>query len=306
MTELGPKSPGSSNTSRGVAVSLASSVCFGFIYLLTPMLHPLPGIGAWAVRVLVSLPFVTLILLTSRDWRLVTDIARRVRNTPVLVLGLLLTATLLSAQLWLFAWAPLNGRGMQVALGYFLLPLVLVVVGRFLYQDRMTWWQWAAAGTALVGVVYEVVRVGGIGWETLLVAFGYPVYFVLRRAMGTGHLGGMWWDLALVTVVALTICVWTFWDGSLIEANPTLWWSAPGISLIAAAALSLYLAASRLLSMSLFGLLSYAEPALLVVASLLIGERISGGEWFSYGAIWGAVLILTVGGTVEILQSRRQ
>ena len=270
------------------------------------MLHPLPGLGVWAVRVLISLPFVTVILLASRDWYLVTDIARRVRRKPVILLGLLVTAVILSAQLWLFAWAPLNGRGMQVALGYFLLPLVLVVVGRFLYQDRMTWWQWAAAGTALIGVVYEVIRVGGIGWETLLVAIGYPIYFVLRRAMGTGHLGGMWWDLGLMTVFALVVCIWTFWDGSMLAANSSLWWSAPGISLIAAAALSFYLAASRLLSMSLFGLLSYAEPALLLVASLLIGERIASGEWFSYGAIWGAVLILMVGGTVELVQSRRR
>ena len=260
----------------------------------------------WAVRVLISLPFVTVILLASRDWQLVTDIARKIRRKPVIVLGLLVTAAILSAQLWLFAWAPLNGRGMQVALGYFLLPLVLVVIGRFLYKDRMTWWQWAAAGTALIGVIYEVIRVGGIGWETLLVALGYPVYFVLRRAMGTGHLGGMWWDLALVTVFAGIVTALTFWDGSMIEANPSLWWSAPGVSLIAAAALSFYLAASRLLSMSLFGLLSYAEPALLVVASLLIGERIASGEWFSYGAIWGAVLILTVGGITEIVQSRRR
>ena len=44
-----------------------------------------------------------------------------------------------------------------------LLPLVLVVLGRYLYKDRMTWWQWAAAATALVGVVYEIIRVGGIG-----------------------------------------------------------------------------------------------------------------------------------------------
>lgn len=270
------------------------------------MLHPLSGLGAWAVRVLVSLPFVTVILLASRDWQLVIDIARRVRRKPVMLLGLLVTAVILNAQLWLFAWAPLNGRGMQVALGYFLLPLVLVVVGRFLYKDRMAWWQWAAAGTALIGVVYEVIRVGGIGWETLLVSLGYPVYFMLRRAMGTGHLGGMWWDLGLMSAFALVACVLTFWDGSMLAANPALWWSAPGISLIAAAALSLYLAASRLLSMSLFGLLSYAEPAFLLVASLLIGERISSDDWFAYGAIWGAVVILAVGGTVEIVQSRRR
>lgn len=66
----------------------------------------------------------------------------------------------------------------------------------------------------------------------------------------------------------------------------------------------MYLMASRLLSMSLFGLLSYLEPAMLMVASLLIGESIARTEWFTYGAIWLAVLILIVGGVAEVVQRR--
>jgi chloramphenicol-sensitive protein RarD len=57
--------------------------------------------------------------------------------------------------------------------------------------------------------------------------------------------------------------------------------------------------------MSMFGLLSYVEPALLLVASLLLGERIAAGEWFTYGAIWAAVLILVAGGAAEVLRTRR-
>ena len=258
------------------------------------------------MRALVALPFITVVLLVSRDWRLTLDIGRRIKRSPLLLLGLVGTAALMTVQLWIFAWAPLNGRAMQVALGYFLLPLVLVVLGRFLYRDRMTWWQWAAAGTALVGVVYEVVRIGGVSWETLTVALGYPAYFVLRRAMGTGHLGGMWWDFAIMFPFAVVMTILSFADGSWFAENSALWWAAPSISLFAAFALLLYLLASRLLSMSLFGLLSYVEPAMLLVASLLIGERIAASEWFTYGAIWAAVLILVAGGAAEVIRGRRR
>ena len=151
------------------------------------------------------------------------------------------SAALLSLQLWVFSWAPLNGRVMQVALGYFLLPLALVVVGRLIYKDRMAWWQWTAAGIAGVGVLYELLRVGGISWETLLVCLGYPVYFVLRRSMGTGHLGGMWWEFACMLPFAIVVTVREFADGTVLAANPSLWWSAPAVSLFAAFALLLYL-----------------------------------------------------------------
>lgn len=305
MAQLGPKGSGLSSAAKGVVVSVASSVAFGLIYFLTPLLHPMSGEALWAMRALTALPFVTMVLLVSRDWRLVLDIGRRVRKKPVLLLALILSAALMTLQLWIFSWAPLNGRAMQVALGYFLLPLVLVVLGKFLYQDRMTWWQWAAAGTALVGVVYEVFRIGGVSWETLTVALGYPAYFVLRRAIGTGHLGGMWWDFAIMLPFATAMTIWSFADGSWVAQNPALWWAAPSISLFAAFALLLYLLASRLLSMSLFGLLSYVEPAMLLVASLLIGERIATSEWFTYGAIWTAVLILIAGGAAEVFKMRR-
>ena len=306
MARLGPKGPGLSAGSRGTVVSIGSSVSFGLIYFLTPLLHPMSGEAVWAMRALTAVPFLTVVLLATRDWPLVADFGRRMRRRPLLALGALASAALLSAQLWVFAWAPLNGRAMQVALGYFLLPLVLVVVGRFLYKDRMVWWQWAAACTALIGVVYEVIRIGGVSWETLLVALGYPVYFVLRRSMGTGHVGGMWWDFAIMFPFAVGVTVWSFADGSWISANPALWWAAPSISLFAAFALLLYMVASRLLSMSMFGLLSYVEPAMLLVASLLIGERIAAGEWFTYGAIWAAVLILVAGGAAEVIRGRRR
>ena len=306
MARLGPKGPGLSAGSRGAVVSIGSSVSFGLIYFLTPLLHPMSGDAVWAMRALTAVPFLTVVLLATRDWRLAADFGRRMRRRPLLALGALASAALLSAQLWVFAWAPLNGRAMQVALGYFLLPLVLVVVGRFLYKDRMVWWQWAAACTALIGVVYEVIRIGGVSWETLLVALGYPVYFVLRRSMGTGHVGGMWWDFAIMFPFAVAVTVWSFADGSWISTNPALWWAAPSISLFAAFALLLYMVASRLLSMSMFGLLSYVEPAMLLVASLLIGERIAAGEWFTYGAIWAAVLILVAGGAAEVIRGRRR
>src|SRR5690606_1491384 len=128
------------------------------------------------------------------------------RRNPLL-LGILACGALIAAQLWVFSWAPLHGRGMQVALGYFLVPLVLVVLGRFLYKDRLAWWQWLAAGIAALGVGFELIRVGGVSWETLLVALGYPVYFVLRRALGIAHLGGMFWEFAALAPVAAVLLV---------------------------------------------------------------------------------------------------
>ena len=290
---------------RGAIASVGSSVFFGGVYFVTPLLAPASAESIWAIRNLIAVPLIAIALIAVRQWHLVTEIATRIRRKPVLALGVLACGLLIAAQLWVFSWAPMHGRGLQVALGYFLLPLVLVVIGKFLYRDRLAWWQWLAAGVAAVGVAFEIVRVGGISWETLLVALGYPVYFVLRRSLGTGHLGGMFWEFLLLSPVAIVLLGRELSAGVALAANPSLLWAGPLFSLWTGGALMLYVVASRLLTISVFGLLSYLEPALLVVASILIGERIAAGEWFLYGAIWAAVLVLLFGGLGQLVARGR-
>ncbi|QZY53110.1 EamA family transporter RarD [Leucobacter tenebrionis] len=301
----GPLRPGPLGSGgRGIAVSVASSVLFGGIYFVTPWLAPASAESIWGLRDLITIPVIALALVVIRQGRLITEIGSRIRRNPLLLLGILACGALVAAQLWVFSWAPLHGRGMQVALGYFLLPLVLVVVGRLLYKDRLAWWQWLAAGIAALGVGFELIRVGGISWETLLVALGYPVYFVLRRALGTAHLGGMFWEFVVLAPVAAVLLVLEVVDGGALAANPALWWAAPLFAVASGVALMFYIAASRLLTLSIFGLLSYLEPALLMVASMLNGERIAAGEVVIYGAIWVAVLVLVAGGIAQLRPRR--
>ena len=78
-------------------------------------------------------------------------------------------------------WGPINGRGLQVSLGYFLLPLVMVLVGCVLYKEKLSRWQMAAVALAILGVGHEIWRIGFIAWETVYVALAYPLYFFMRR-----------------------------------------------------------------------------------------------------------------------------
>ena len=290
---------------QGVVASVVASIVFAGVYFLTPLLLPISAEGLWAFRCLLTIPVVFVVLKVTGQWHLVSEIWARIRKRPLFIFPLLASALLLSLQLWIFGWAPLHGSGLQVALGYFLLPLVLVVIGRVLYRDRLTWWQWAAAGTAAVGVAFELVRVGGVSWETLVVCLCYPIYFVLRRYLGTGNLGGMFWDFLLLLPAGLFFMGREIFATSSFAENSILWWLAPAYAMLTGLALVLFLSASKLLSLSLFGLLSYLEPALLMVASLLNGEQIQPGEFAMYGAIWVAVLIIMCGGIAQMVRLRR-
>lgn len=285
---------------KGLAASIAASVLFGALYYLAPALAPLDGEQLFGWRMLCTLPFTTALLLTLGQWRRVRLLAARVARQPLLALGLLANAALLGVQLWLFLWAPLHGRALPVALGYFLLPLAMVLTGRVLYRERLSRLQWLAAALAGAGVAHEVARAGGMSWETWLVALGYPVYFVLRRRLATDHLGGHWLDMLLLVPAALWFVLRAPSSLPLVAGHAHLWVLVPVLGVVSAVALALYMAASRLLPLGLFGLLGYVEPVLLALVALLLGESIGPAQWPTYGPIFAAVGVLVADGVLRL------
>lgn len=288
---------------KGVVLSVLASVLFGVMYFYTSLLKPLGGEEIFGWRMLLTVPCVTVFLLLSGDWHLVQKIALRLRKQPALLLGVAACSVLLGAQLLVFMWAPLHGRSLNVSMGYFLLPLTMIITGRIVYGERLSRLQKIAAFCALVGVANELLRNGSFAWETLLVAVGYPLYFVLRRRLAMDNLGGLWFDMAFM----LPLSIWFIANGdaSVVEQFPMLYLLIPVLGLISASALVSYIVASRLLPFSLFGLLSYVEPVLLAGVALLLGESIGADKWMTYLPIWMAVLVLVFEGFKHVLVQRR-
>ncbi|AXO88364.1 EamA family transporter RarD [Pseudomonas sp. K1(2024)] len=291
--------------SKGIISSVMASCLFAVMYFYTSLLAPLDGEEIFGWRTLLTLPCLTLFMLLSKDWRHVGELLTRIRQTPALLLGMIGTSSLLGIQLWLFLWAPLHGRSLEVSMGYFLLPLAMVLTGRVVYGERLSRLQKLAVGCAALGVGHELYQHGSFAWETLVVVVGYPIYFVLRRRCRTDHLGGLWCDMCLLLPWALYFVI----EGPLttadLAAHPGLYGLIPLLGAISASALIVYVLASRLLPFGLFGLLSYVEPVLLVGVALLLGETITSDQWLTYLPIWAAVLVLVLEGIKHLRQRRR-
>ncbi|SEN20408.1 chloramphenicol-sensitive protein RarD [Pseudomonas sp. ok272] len=291
--------------SKGIALSVSASVLFAVMYYFTSLLSPLDGVEIFGWRMLLTVPCMTVFMLVSGEWKRVVELVRRLVGKPALLAGVLVSSALLGVQLWLFMWAPLNGRSLDVSLGYFLLPLTMVLTGRIVYGERLSYLQKIATGLATLGVLNELYQVGGFSWATLLVAIGYPIYFVLRRRLAADNLGGLWLDMALL----LPVAYWIVHSGAqgfgVFGQHPWLSLLIPMLGVISASALVAYIIASRLLPFSLFGLLSYVEPVLLLGVALLLGESIKAGEWLTYIPIWLAVLVLVFEGFKHLVRQRK-
>jgi len=285
-----------------VLLSVLASAMFGGLYFLAARLEPLTGLEVFAWRVVLTAPLVTVLLLLTRQWSAVAATTAQVRSRPLTALPLVLAAALLGVQLWLFTWAPAHGHALDVALGYFLMPLVMVLVGVAAFGERLSRWRLAAVVCAAAGVAHELLRVGTLSWPTLLVALGYPAYFVLRRRAGTATTGAMWFEFLILLPVAVVLVL----AGPSLAAVPAKVALLAVLGVLSATALVCYLVASQLLSFSLFGLLSYLEPVLLALVSVtLLGQGIAPDEWWTYVPIWAAVLLLMVEGALQAYRLRR-
>ena len=291
--------------SKGVLLSVTASVLFGVLYYYSTLLAPLSGEDIFAWRMIFTIPFMVGFVAAVGDGHMVQAIWKRVKTEPTLILVLLASSAFLGLQLWLFLWAPTANKALEVSLGYFMLPLTMVLTGRVVFKEKLTRWQSLAALSALIGVAHELVRAGSFSIEALAVALGYPVYFVVRKKFGIDHIGGLWFDLVLLLPVAIWFALQGQVSMDFVQENAKFLWLLPILGLLSACALIAYIVSVRYLSFGLFGLLGYVEPVLLLFVALLLGETISGTEYFTYGPIWLAVGFLIIEGILFLSRPKR-
>jgi chloramphenicol-sensitive protein RarD len=289
----------------GVLASVAASVLFSVLFLIPPLLHPLSPDAVYGWRVVLSLAIVSAVLFALGRQADVAVLVVRARRERAVAAILVIDAALLAVQLWLFSWTPATGHGLEAALGYLLLPLVMVVVGLLGHRERLSLWRIAAVLAAGVGVVAALVGAGGVSWVTAVIALGYPLYFTLRRRWKLDSFGALWAELLLMTPVAVWFVLQPD-DLSTVAATPQLWFGIAALGLVGGTALMLYLFASLRLSFAVFGLLTYLEPVLLVVVAVVfLREPLQPADGIVYGPIAVALLLLAVDSARQVRQKRR-
>jgi chloramphenicol-sensitive protein RarD len=292
------------NSFVGIFLSVGASVLFAVLYYYTTILEPLSAMEIYAWRVILTAPILGFFLFIIGKHQDVLKIFLRVVKQPIFILYLILSAALLGVQLWVFMWAPSHGYALDVSLGFFLLPLTMAMTGRFIFKEKITSWQLIACAIALIGVCNEIFVAQHLAWPAFVVCLGYPVYFALRRIFNTNNLGGMWVDMALSLPLGVAIISGGSGANALDIYTPSLIWLIIVLGLISSGGLACMILASSKLSMTVFGLLNYIEPILLVLVALVLGERIANNSWVTYSCIWLAVFLLVIEGVIAL--RRRQ
>ncbi|MGM7699837.1 EamA family transporter RarD [Microbacterium sp. A84] len=280
---------------RGIAASLLASVLFGVISVLGGHLDGFAPAETTAWRVLFILIPLLAVHASSRARTALKAVTVRITRSPKLLLIVLVNSAIIWVQLWVFMWGPANGHAQDIAFGYFLLPLAMVVVGRVFFRDRLNRMQWSAVAAACVGVLAQFLIAGGVNWPVAIIAGLYPIYFALRRWTGLDSMQVFLIEIIVLIVPAVVVIVVSYASDPA-RTIPDTWPLMLLMASLSGVAMTLYILASRLLPLSLFGLLSYLEPVLLLGAALLLGESFTVNDAFVYIPIVIALALLGMSG----------
>lgn len=289
----------------GVGLAISSNILFGVLYLYSSWLTPMSGTQVFIWR-MISM-WVILMLFLIVTGKLQKNIAfLRQFNTKQWILFLIPTP-IFASQLWLFMWAPVNNQGVQIAMGYFLFPLVMVLIGFLFLKEKLARLQWLAVGLAALGVAGELIRTQSFSWVTFWACGTYPIYYIIRRALNVTAVVGLMVDLTLIMPFMLLYLYFSPSTLSLAFSSANMFMLVCGLGIVSVLAMLSNIDASHLLPVNLFGMLSYLEPALLfILAIVVLHSPIDTYMLYTYGLMWAGIACLILHGIRSMKYQRHQ
>ena len=277
----------------GVLYAGLAYVAWGLLPIFFKQLSNVNALEVVAHRVVWSLVFLLCVLavLQRRAW--LRDITRQ----PRVLLAFAVSALLLSANWTVYVWAVQNAHVLDASLGYFILPLIYVVIGFVFLRERPRPVQWLAVAVAAAGVVWLTVQAGRLPWVALVLAVTFGIYGLLRKLAPLGALEGLTLETLVLFPLAAGLLAWWAWhgQGAIVQGNaPTIGWlllAGP----LTAIPLLLFAAGARRIPMATLGILQYISPSIqMLVGVFLYGEAFDTVRALGFYLIWLALAIYSL------------
>jgi chloramphenicol-sensitive protein RarD len=290
-------------TNKGLFYAIGSYAIWGLLPLFWRLLQDvLPG-EILAHRIVWACVLTIGLVVGRKQWGVLWTAARK----PGVLRTFSISAVLLSLNWFVYIWAVNNGHVIETSLGYFINPLVSVLLGMLFLGERLRLGQGIAVGLALVGVIYLTIVYGAPPWIALLLAVSFGIYGLLRKTASLESLVGLTLETLLIAPFALGFLIYqeltiggAFVHGGL---GTSLLLACSGV--VTAVPLLLFAAGARRLTLTAVGITQYIAPTLqFLLGVLLFGEPLTPQRLIGFVLIWLALLVYSLEGVVRSRQVR--
>jgi chloramphenicol-sensitive protein RarD len=286
---------------------VAAYLLWGLFPLYWPLLEPAGPIEILAHRIVWSLLVVATVLAVTRNWAWV----RPLLADRATLARMALAAVLISVNWATYIWGVNNDHVVETSLGYFINPIVTVLIGVVVLHERLRRVQWAAIGLGTIAVLVLAVDYGRPPWIALTLAFSFGTYGLLKKQVGAtvGAVQSLTVETAVLFVPALTFLVVldARGDGQLGHTGLGHGLLLASAGIATAVPLLFFASAARRIPLSTLGLLQYIAPVLqFLTGVLLYDEPMPASRWVGFVLVWAALAVLTFDGLRQGHRTRRE
>ncbi len=277
----------------GILLALCAFLIWGLSPIYFKSLQGIPPREILLHRMVWSFFLLLPIVVFTRRWQEFKSVIQDVRKLLILSV----TTILVSGNWFVYIWAVINNRILEASLGYYINPLINILLGMVLLKERLRRPQLASVGLAAMGVGYLTLRIGAVPWVSLVLAFSFAFYGLIRKVAPVNALVGLTVETLLLCLPAGTclVLLWTDGSGAFLHLSRGMDILLICAGLITAVPLLLFTAGARKIHLSTVGILQYIAPSCnFLIALLVYREPMLPAQWVTFFLIWAALTIYTL------------
>jgi chloramphenicol-sensitive protein RarD len=289
---------------HGLLFGLAAYGMWGFLPAYYKLTDTVPADLVVSHRILWSVLFVGLFLYARGRWQEVREVFRQ----PKVLMGLTVSAILIATNWLTFVWAIAQNHVLDISLGYFINPLVSILVGLFVLREKLTTWQGIAVGVAAIAVVLQAILAGGLPWVSLVLAFSFAGYGYVRKVVPVKATPGLFVETIVLFPFATGYMLLSLSWGvdALVLNDPPVMLALVGTGIVTALPLICFSSAARRLPLFMLGLMQYMAPSMhFLMAVYLWGEPLDTTKLMTFGMIWAALAVFSYDSWRRYRQNQR-
>lgn len=280
---------------KGIWYAIGAYACWGLLPVYWKLLHHVPSVQLLGHRIIWSFAALLVIVLLLRRWK---EFCTAV-ITPNVLKIYLLAAVLIGINWLTYVWAVNHNHMVETSLGYFINPLLSVLMGVFFFHERLRSWQWLPVGLALAGVLFLTVVFGAVPWIALTLACSFALYAAVKKIAPLHSLHGLLLETSILFLPASAYLAYSNAAGSgvFLHAGAATDWLLIGAGLTTTIPLFMFSSAAQRIPLSLIGILQYISPSLQFLLGVFIySEPFSPMQFIGYSLVWAALIIFACEG----------
>lgn len=278
---------------KGILYGIGAYVLWGFFPIYWKFLHPVPALQVIGHRIGWSFIMLAVYVLITKQWQDFRSVAFKAKTIGMYSIA----AVLLSINWLIYVWGVNAGFIVETSLGYFINPLLSVLLGVIFLRERLRPMQWIPVGLAAVGVMYLTFVYGRLPWIALSLAFSFGFYGFVKKLSPLGSLYGLTLETGIVFPVALIylVVVGVNGTGAFFHAGTLIDLFLIGAGIVTTIPLLMFASAAKQIPLTLVGLLQYIAPTLqFLIGVFVYKESFDFSHFIGFAIVWVALIFFAV------------